>query len=314
MIPNPLTIAVELLLHERYSGVHLVALCWRMNNWTRQIPDGPVYFDAPPSADYGGDIVAEAWADGNDGMFMLPAAAHEDSQDWPAPLAPCEPQAAAEVAEDQIIYPQTTVTIEKLEDHESSAQAAAGLRVAAPEFVPIAAVTAVTAVTASPGLGAALPPNMAAVIATPVEPAAPEPQMTLQLSEESPDITVTGCALEWTLSDSWGKMRKMYKKGMSITSPTFGVHQANAMQLMFFPNGSKAAEAGHCTVALTREPESAGIKFEFVVSGRSSGPKVCLGRRYLGDYPRPFDESEESKDEQVVITMTVLEVFGANSE
>lgn len=98
-----------------------------------------------------------------------------------------------------------------------------------------------------------------------------------------------------------------------MTSPMFGVDSDSSanMQLAFYPNGSREAEPGHCTVALTRGPESAGIKFDFLVNGRSIGPKVCLGRRYLGDYPKPFDDSEQHKAETVVVTMQVLEIFGS---
>jgi hypothetical protein len=92
----------------------------------------------------------------------------------------------------------------------------------------------------------------------------------------------------------------------------FGVRQAANMQLVFYPNGSRTAEANRCTVMLTRGPDSAGIKFEFSVNGRSSGPKVCLGRRYLGDYPKPFDDSEDNKSQQVIIRMNVLEVLGVS--
>jgi hypothetical protein len=82
------------------------------------------------------------------------------------------------------------------------------------------------------------------------------------------------------------------------------------MQLAFYPGGSRTAEAGQCTVALTRSPESAGIKFEFSVNGRSIGRKVCLGRRYQGDYPRPFSDSEETNLCKVVVCMHIMEVLG----
>merc|ERR1712157_710810 len=99
-----------------------------------------------------------------------------------------------------------------------------------------------------------------------------------------------------------------FPKDFCISSPMFGVRRAASMQLAFYPNGSRTAEVDHCTVALTRGPDSAGIKFEFLVNGRGIGPKVCLGRRYLGDYLKPFDNSEESKQQKVVIIMQVLEV------
>lgn len=134
----------------------------------------------------------------------------------------------------------------------------------------------------------------------------------LQLSESSPDVDVSGSQLRWRVPDDWGKLSRL-PKDICITSPMFGIRQAASMQLMFYPNGSKKAEPGQCTVALTRGmSDNAGLKFEFIVNGRSSGPKVCLGRRYLGDYPKPLDDSEENKPKQVVVVMHVLEVLGSD--
>mmetsp|Transcript_39091 Transcript_39091/g.68793 ORF Transcript_39091/g.68793 Transcript_39091/m.68793 type:complete len:171 (-) Transcript_39091:137-649(-) len=147
--------------------------------------------------------------------------------------------------------------------------------------------------------------------ATSPEPAPADPT-TVQLSEESPDLQVSGSRLEWLLPDSWGKLSR-FPKDFCLTSPMFGVRQAANMQLVFYPNGSRTAEPGHCTVALTRGPDSAGIKFKFSVNGRDSGPKVCLGRRYLGDYPKPFDDSEESKSQKVAVSMQVLDVLGVST-
>lgn len=45
------------------------------------------------------------------------------------------------------------------------------------------------------------------------------------------------------------------------------------------------------------------------MNGRGIGPKVCLGRRYLGDYPKPFADSEESEARNVVVCMQVLEIL-----
>lgn len=138
--------------------------------------------------------------------------------------------------------------------------------------------------------------------------AAPTAGPTVKLSEESPDVQVVGNNLEWTLPDSWGKLSK-FPKDFCITSPMFGVERAANMQLAFYPSGSRTAEAGHCTVALTRGPDSAGIKFEILVNSRGIGPKVCLGRRYLGDYARPFDDSEENKTQKVVVSMQVHNIL-----
>jgi len=123
---------------------------------------------------------------------------------------------------------------------------------------------------------------------------------------------VVGQRLEWTLADSWGKLNR-FPKDFCITSPMFGISRVMNMQLVFYPNGSRTAEAGHCTVALTRGPDSAGIKFEFSVNGTVSGPKKCLGCRFLGDYPKPFGDAAEQKGEKVILAMQVLEVLGGPS-
>jgi len=139
--------------------------------------------------------------------------------------------------------------------------------------------------------------------------AAPPPPPVVELAEGAPDMHAEGGQLEWSLPDAWGKLSR-YPKDFCLTSSMFGVKRCANMQLAFYPNGSRSAEVGQCTVALTRAPESAGIKFEFRVNGRSIGPKVCLGRRYLGDYPKPFDDSEESQASKVTIRMQVLEILG----
>lgn len=128
-------------------------------------------------------------------------------------------------------------------------------------------------------------------------------------SVDAPGVSVTGATLEWCPQENWGKLNK-FEKDFCVTSPMFGVRRAANMQLAFYPNGSRTAEPNHCTVALTRGPDSAGIKFEVLVSSRGIGPKVCLGRRYLGDYPKPLNDAEESHSQTVVISMQVLEILG----
>eukprot|EP00435_Cladocopium_sp_Y103_P011754 s3589_g3.t1 len=88
--------------------------------------------------------------------------------------------------------------------------------------------------------------------------------------------------------------------------------QEGHMQLSFYPNGSREAEPGHCSVALSRGPDCPGIKFEFSVNGRSTGPKVCLGRRYLGDYIKPFED--DGNTSQVVVSINVLELIPGRGE
>lgn len=166
----------------------------------------------------------------------------------------------------------------------------------------------------SPNLGPifnALAARSAAAPPVRQQPAVPQkPAIEVQLaSGESPGVSVSGARLEWRLHEEWGKLSKL-EKDFCVTSPMFGVRRAANMQLAFYPNGSRTAEANHCTVSLTRGPDSAGIKFEVLVNGRGVGPKVCLGRRYLGDHPRPFDSSEENQAQSVVVCMNVLEILG----
>lgn len=164
----------------------------------------------------------------------------------------------------------------------------------------------------SPQLGPAATPALdwsQVAGAAPVQELARTPIAVLLLME-SPDIVVSGPRLEWCLPDAWGKLRD-FPRDFCVTSPMFGVQQAGNMQLAFYPNGSRTAELDHCTVVLTRGPDSAGIKFEFLVNGRGIGPKVCLGRRYLGDYPLPFDKTDENAPKHVVVTMKVLDILGA---
>lgn len=116
--------------------------------------------------------------------------------------------------------------------------------------------------TPSPKLGPVPSPKLGALLgslAVPKAAPAPRPPIEVQLVGESPDITVGGPRLEWCLPDNWGKLNK-YPKDFCVTSPMFGVRCAANMQLAFYPNGSRTAEVGHCTVALTRGPDSAGIK------------------------------------------------------
>jgi len=168
--------------------------------------------------------------------------------------------------------------------------------------------------TPSPMLGPLPPPQedsrQGLLPASAMSLGAPVPPV-VEVLEESPEMHAEGSLLEWSLKEPWGLLSR-YEKDFCLTSSMFSIRRCANMQLAFYPNGSRTAEAGQCTVALNRGPESAGIKFEFRVNGRSIGPKVCLGRRYLGDYPRPFDESEENRPSRVSICMQVLEILGVS--
>lgn len=272
----------------------------RISTWDRSPPEGPVFFDAPPALtyqeeqlppwyDHSGGIVG-GYCSGQDGEYSFTGPPQGEwkglhlPDDPDDPLQPQQPGGADETP------------AAPAEDGATGASSQWNLK--APAFV-----------MPDPAAAPAPAPG------TPLMPVHPPPvgvqaaACQLQLSEESPDVTITANRLEWVLPDNWGKLSR-FPKDFCLTSPMFGVPKAANMQLVFYPNGSRTAEAGRCTVALTRGPDSAGIKFEFSVNGRGSGPKVCLGRRYLGDYPKPYDESEESKTQQVSVCMQVLEVLG----
>jgi len=279
----------------------------RKSNWTRLPPEGPVYFDAPPSAMMASE---EEWTQAPHAgpvYFVVPDAGQPPLGEWKALRLPADDEDPAAAA-------AAVAAAEELGDGAAVAAAPSPApnkwNLAAAEFVPRASPMAVAAVAASPDtVEDQFETNRAS--ATSPEPAPADPT-TVQLSEESPDLQVSGSRLEWLLPDSWGKLSR-FPKDFCLTSPMFGVRQAANMQLVFYPNGSRTAEPGHCTVALTRGPDSAGIKFKFSVNGRDSGPKVCLGRRYLGDYPKPFDDSEESKSQKVAVSMQVLDVLGVST-
>eukprot|EP00440_Ansanella_granifera_P054778 gb/GFBE01059384.1/.p1 GENE.gb/GFBE01059384.1/~~gb/GFBE01059384.1/.p1 ORF type:complete len:516 (+),score=77.78 gb/GFBE01059384.1/:1-1548(+) len=298
------------------EGLSWLADDGRVSKWTRPIPEGPVYFDAPP--DYGG------WMHG----YGYPG--HGLMQGY-----------------DGAMYPAEQMVWEDPGQEKGPGGAEVGtFNPDAPEFVP-----SVPTPGPSPALGPRPMPSAARHRASPTLTPAPSPAIRpswgrtptpspmlgpaaapmahfpglgaaavpapppiqLEGAEESPDVKMSGAIMEWCLPDSWGKLSR-FPKDFCITSPMFGVRNVGdtSMQLAFYPNGSRVAEPGHCTVALTRGPDSAGIKFEFTVNGRGIGPKACLGRRYLGDYPKPFDDSEENKTAKVMVCMQVLEILGGS--
>lgn len=144
-------------------------------------------------------------------------------------------------------------------------------------------------------------------------PPAPTDPMALRLFEESPDVKVDGRSLDWYLPDTWEELSKV-TKDCCIASPMFGVPRAEDMQLIFYPNGQRTAAAGHCTVGLRRESTASGpmravIEFELFLNGRASGPKVVTGRRYLGDFLQPYQNTEENNSRKVRVSMRVLDVL-----
>jgi len=122
----------------------------------------------------------------------------------------------------------------------------------------------------------------------------------------SEEIHIASNRLDWTLSESWSQLRSMPRQS-SVASPAFDVVGSPGMQLEFYPNGTKSTEGGFCTLQLTRGPESKdGIKFELCLNGQSNGPKACMGRRFLADYPTPSDEADDAK---VTVSILILATF-----
>lgn len=135
------------------------------------------------------------------------------------------------------------------------------------------------------------------------------PPIFVRSAGSSPDVEVSGPGLEWCIPEDWGQLRS-FPKDTRVTSPMFGIQQSSNIQLNFYPNGTRTSEHGRCTVALTRGPGGAGIKFEILVNGRGIGPKVCLGRRYMGDYALPYGDDNRDASQKVNISIKVLDVLG----
>eukprot|EP00928_Gymnodinium_smaydae_P007140 TRINITY_DN12577_c0_g1_i1.p1 TRINITY_DN12577_c0_g1~~TRINITY_DN12577_c0_g1_i1.p1 ORF type:complete len:250 (-),score=53.88 TRINITY_DN12577_c0_g1_i1:318-1067(-) len=113
---------------------------------------------------------------------------------------------------------------------------------------------------------------------------------------------------EWAVPQTWGELKTLARDA-SVTSPAFEL-EGCPLQLEFYPNGTKVADSGCSTLQLIRgEQSKGGIKFTLSLNGRSNGPKACLGRRYVGDYPRPADDSEESDSKRIVVCLVLLGVF-----
>jgi len=272
----------------------------RVNKWERTPPEGVVYFDPPPPVAGMEDAWMAAHGVGP-AYFGMPGYMGEGPPQgqWHDLNLPPDNEEQSQVQQPGGDGGEPAVGEVGAQD---AASVALQWNVAAPAFVmPTPQVVAVAPAPATPSMKPMAPPGPVGGVQSIA--------CQLKLSEESPDVTISGNRLEWALPDDWGKLSR-FPKDFCLTSPMFGVPQASNMQLVFYPNGSRTAEAGRCTVSITRGPDSAGIKFEFSVNGRGSGPKVCLGRRYLGDYPKPHDDTEETKTKKVVVCMQVLEVLG----
>jgi len=297
----------------------------RVSNWERPLPDGPVYFDAPPAwnewgmqggdgydydYEYGGQWVAVD-------MTEMTGMEGGHPQEWSF-----NPQAAEFNPHANEFVPMNRRKSSDSPGVGSSPSTSGRSRHrawASPKATPV-----VSPAVAPGGWGRTPTPSpMIRPLASPLlqgiylpdlgPPAEPESTaapaaIDLQLVEEGSGASVDGSRFDWTVADPWKDLRK-FPKDSCIMSPTFSIQDAH-MQLSFYPNGSREAEPGHCSVALSRSPDCPGIKFEFALNGRSTGPKVCLGRRYLGDYMKPFDEDSEDIESKVIVSMSVLEIIG----
>lgn len=266
----------------------------RVSNWEHPVPEGPVYFDAPP------DWNDNEWGPMPDVGYgqWVAIDVTEMSQAWNF-----NPQAtefnpnASEFVPSAVPEPRSAVPRRAY---------------ASPKGTPVVSPAIV------PGWGRTPTPSpMVRPVAAPMLQGLPDlsdadfalpASIELQLVEEGSDAAralVSGSRFDWTVSEPWRELCT-FPKDSCVMSPTFGIQDGH-MQLSFYPNGSREAEPGHCSVALSRGPDCPGIKFEFLINGRSTGPKVCLGRRYLGDYIKPFED--EGNTSHVVVSMNVLEII-----
>jgi len=269
----------------------------RVSNWERPVPEGPVYFDAPP------DWNENDWEMPGDGYGQWVAIdvtemANQAGWNFNPHATEFNPHAPEYV-------PTLPGPNERLPRRAHASPK--GTPVVSPAIVPGWGRTPTPSPMIRP-VGSPLLQGLLPDLSDPADFALPA-SIELQLVEEGPDALVSGSRFDWTVTDPWRELCK-FPKDSCVMSPTFSI-QDGSMQLFFYPNGSREAEPGHCSVALSREQNCPGIKFEFSVNGRSTGPKVCLGRRYLSDYMKPFED--DGNTSQVVVSMNVLEIIQQGS-
>ncbi|CAK8989553.1 unnamed protein product [Durusdinium trenchii] len=264
----------------------------RVSNWERPVPEGPVYFDAPP------DWNENEWQMPGDGYGQWVAV---DVTEMPGQAWSFNPHATEFNPHAPEFVPSGPSPDARMPRRAYASPK--GTPVVSPAIVPGWGRTPTPSPMIRP-VGSPLLQGLLPDLSDPGDftlPAAIE----LQLVEEGPDALVSGSRFDWTVSDPWRELCK-FPKDSCVMSPTFSI-QEGQMQLSFYPNGSREAEPGHCSVALSRGPDCPGIKFEFSVNGKTTGPKVCLGRRYLGDYIKPFEDDGNAS--RVVVSMNVLEII-----
>ncbi|CAL1134571.1 unnamed protein product [Cladocopium goreaui] len=255
----------------------------RVSNWERPVPEGPVYFDPPP--EWNENDWGNAMPDGGYGQWVA-IDVTELPQDWNFnglnatfnPQAPEFVPSNASTSCERI--PRKAYASPKGTPILSPAVGPGWGRTPTPS--PMIRPCGSPLLQGLPDLGDAVPDFSNFTLPAAIE---------LQLVEEGSDALVSGSRFDWTVADPWRELCK-FPKDSCVMSPTFSIQEGH-MQLSFYPNGSREAEPGHCSVALSRGPDSPGIKFEFSVNGRSTGPKVCLGRRYLGPDTWNFSYSSQ---------------------
>lgn len=131
----------------------------------------------------------------------------------------------------------------------------------------------------------------------------PRPPAQPAVEVATPDDNI----VDWTLGEPWSSLVR-FPKDFCITSPIFKVATSANVQLVFYPNGRNNAQDGHCTVALMATLGKVNIMFELHVNDHRSGFKVCHGRSYRVDLPKPF--GEPTKTVQKVIVTMVIKMFG----
>ncbi|CAK8989597.1 unnamed protein product [Durusdinium trenchii] len=275
----------------------------RVSNWERPVPEGPVYFDAPP------DWNENEWqmpgrGDGY-GQWVAVDVTEMPGQAWSFNPHATEfnPHAPEPLGETSVNPFFRFVPSGPSPDARMPRRAYAspkGTPVVSPAIVPGWGRTPTPSPMIRP-VGSPLLQAEAGLLPDLSDPGdfTLPAAIELQLVEEGPDALVSGSRFDWTVSDPWRELCK-FPKDSCVMSPTFSI-QEGQMQLSFYPNGSREAEPGHCSVALSRGPDCPGIKFEFSVNGKTTGPKVCLGRRYLGDYIKPFEDDGNAS--RVVVSM-----------
>eukprot|EP00971_Amphidinium_carterae_P250341 4969773-Amphidinium_carterae.1 len=290
----------------------------RTSSWSRPVVEGPVYFDPPPEmheAVYGSEADQSSvptYGHGDGGAYFWFNDTSVDHATWKGlPLTQIfhqEPQIVANDAKEGTTPASTPIRTPLMTPINTPLQTPMIRPAPAPMMMPLPVPLTPEALATLNAMHTSGSACSAGARET-----APEMASDLQLEVDLVDgianAEVVGNRIEWCVRDPWGKLRK-YPKDHCIASPLFGRRgQEKNMKIVYYPTGSKTAEPNHCTLALTRGTDSAGIKFEFSMNGRPGGPKVCLGRRIVGDYAKPFSDTEENDEERVHVCLQVLEIL-----